>query len=233
MEIVAARLGSICPLAPGDEDVGPVISAAGRRVVVLGGGDTGSDCVGTSHRQGAASVTQIELLPRPPDARTSEMPWPFWPLVLRTSSSHEEGGARDFSILTKRFTGDGAGRVAGLEAVRLYWHARDGREVMEEAEGSELVVEADLVLLALGFLGPETEGPIAELGVALDARGNVAADTETFRTSLDGVFACGDLRRGQSLVVWAIWEGRQAARSVDRWLMGETRLPASPLADSV
>jgi glutamate synthase (NADPH/NADH) small chain len=202
------------------------ILASGKRVVILGGGDTGSDCLGTSNRQGAASVHQFELLPQPPDRRTPDMPWPYWPMILRSSSSHEEGVIRDWSINTKRFLGEN-GKVTELEAVRLEWsQGNNGRPQMKEVPGSEFRLKTDLVLLALGFLGPE-QGPIAELGVKTDERSNVAAD-ENYMSSVAGVFACGDARRGQSLVVWAIWEGRECARGVDKYLMGRTDLPASP-----
>jgi glutamate synthase (NADPH/NADH) small chain len=209
-------------IAPEEE-----ILAGGRDVVVLGGGDTGSDCVGTSHRQHARSVTSIELLERPPDRRSPATPWPLWPLVFRTSSSHEEGGMRDFSVLTKRFEGR-AGRVERLHAVRLEWGPPDasGRREMREIPGSEFSMPADLVLLALGFVHPVHEGLVKDLGVRLDPRGNVLADTQAFATSEPGVFAAGDCRRGQSLVVWALWEGREAARAVDRYLVGESWLQA-------
>lgn len=204
------------------------ILATGKRVVILGGGDTGSDCLGTSNRQGAISVHQFELLPRPPEERTEDIaPWPYWPMILRTSSSHEEGVIRDWSINTKRFSGDAQGRVKKLHAVRLEWiKGSDGRWSMQEIPGSDLEIDCDLVLLALGFVGPEREGLLSDLGVALTERGNVAVDD--WMTSVAGVFACGDMRRGQSLVVWAIWEGRECARAVDRYLMGHTDLPASP-----
>jgi glutamate synthase (NADPH/NADH) small chain len=209
-------------IAPEEE-----ILAGGRDVIVLGGGDTGSDCVGTSHRQHARSVTSIELLERPPDRRSPATPWPLWPLVFRTSSSHEEGGMRDFSVLTKRFEGR-AGRVERLHAVRLEWGPPDasGRREMREIPGSEFSMPADLVLLALGFVHPVHEGLVKDLGVRLDPRGNVLADTQAFATSEPGVFAAGDCRRGQSLVVWALWEGREAARAVDRYLVGESWLQA-------
>ena len=204
------------------------ITAKGKRVVILGGGDTGSDCLGTSNRQGAVSVHQFELLPKPPEQRTSDMPWPDWPMILRSSSSHEEGVVRDWSINTKRFSGE-HGVVKKLHAVRLEWKKGDnGRMSMIEIPGSDFEMEADLVLLALGFLGPDRQGLISELGVKLDERGNLAVDGD-YMSSIPGVFACGDARRGQSLVVWAIWEGREAARGIDKYLMGETFLPASPL----
>jgi glutamate synthase (NADPH/NADH) small chain len=195
-------------------------------VVILGGGDTGSDCVGTSLRQGAASVLSNELMPRPPMERPDATPWPEWPLILRTSSSHEEGGEREFAILTKRLVGT-QGKLTGIEAVRLAWEGEGAARQMREIEGSAFTIEADLCLLALGFVGPEP-ALLEALGVAQTDRGAVDADTEVFSTSLPGVFACGDARRGQSLVVWAIWEGREAARAVDVALMGESRLPSSP-----
>jgi len=201
------------------------ILATGKHVVILGGGDTGSDCVGTSHRQGAKSVTSIELLERPPDERSEKTPWPMWPLMYRSSSSHEEGGERDFAVLTKRFEGKD-GRVTRLHAVRVRFGEPDasGRPRMEEIPGSEFSIPADLVLLAMGFVHPVHEGLVSNLGLKLDGRGNVRADTRRFATSEPGVFAAGDCRRGQSLVVWAQWEGREAARAVDEHLMGESRL---------
>jgi len=218
----------------GDE-VPNQILATGKNVVILGGGDTGSDCLGTSNRHGARSVHQFELLPQPPESRKEAgpapglAPWPYWPMILRTSSSHEEGVVRDYSINTKKFTGDEHGNVKKLHCVRLEWKkGDDGRMQMVEIPGSEFEIDCDLVLLALGFLGPEQPGPIRDLGLELDARGNVKADA-SYMSSVPGVFACGDLRRGQSLVVWAIWEGREAARGVDAWLMGRTDLPSSPL----
>jgi glutamate synthase (NADPH/NADH) small chain len=204
--------------------VGPVISAEGKRVVVLGGGDTGSDCVGTAIRQGAASIVQVELLPKPPADRSPDTPWPLWPNILRTSSSHEEGAksgklTRDWSVLTKALVGSG-GQVRGLKAVRLEWTATggNGKYQMKEIPGTEFEIDADLVILALGFLGPQREGMLQELGLELDIRGNVACNNE-YMSSVPGVFAAGDMRRGQSLVVWAIHEGRQAAGAVDRYLM--------------
>jgi glutamate synthase (NADPH/NADH) small chain len=206
-------------------DSGEAILASGKRVVILGGGDTGSDCVGTSHRQGAKSVTSLELLERPPDLRSPSTPWPLWPHMFRSSSSHEEGGARDFGVMTKRFSGS-RGRVEALEAVRVCLGAPDGagRRTLEEVPGSAFELPCDLVLLALGFVNPVQQGVLADLGVRLDPRGNVGADTRDFATSEAGVFAAGDVRRGQSLVVWALWEGREAARAVDRYLMGDSRL---------
>jgi len=202
------------------------ISAAGKRVVILGGGDTGADCLGTAHRHGAAAVYQFELLPKPPLARDDTMPWPNWPMILRTSGAHEEGGIRDWSINTKAFTGRN-GRVERLHAVRVEFGPSDpvtGRRAMNEVPGSEMEIETDFVLLAMGFTGPERGGVLKEMGVKLDARGNVQAD-QNYMTSIPGVFAAGDMRRGQSLVVWAIAEGREAARGIDQHLMGKTTLP--------
>jgi glutamate synthase (NADPH/NADH) small chain len=200
------------------------ITAKGKRVVILGGGDTGSDCHGTALRQGAVSVHSFELLPKPPEHPTASIPWPYWPMILRTSTSHEEGGFRDWSINTKRFSG-AKGKVQKLHGVRVEFGSPDapGRRPMDEVPGSEFEMEVDMVLLALGFLGPEKEGMIKQLGLKLDPRGNVATDGE-YMTSEPGVFAAGDMRRGQSLVVWAISEGRQAARAVDKYLMGSTVL---------
>ncbi len=194
--------------------------ATGKHVVVIGGGDTGSDCVGTSNRQGAASVTQIEIMPQPPEKENKLLTWPDWPLKLRTSTSHEEGVERDWAILTKRVASTD-GQVTGLDCVRVEWV--DGK--MQEIAGSEFTLKADLILLAMGFIGPRKPGLIDQSGVALDARGNVAANVTDYRTSDPQIFACGDMRRGQSLVVWAIREGRQAARAVDEALMGASELP--------
>jgi glutamate synthase (NADPH/NADH) small chain len=186
--------------------------ATGKRVVIIGGGDTGADCLGTSHRQKAASVHQFEILPKPPDERAPHTPWPLWPLQLRSESSHEEGGIRDWSIATTRFTGDAYGNVSQLHAVRV-----GPAPKFEPVPGSEFTLDADLVLLAMGFTGPRPGGILGQLGVALDARGNVAANDD-YSTNVPGVFAAGDMRRGQSLVVWAIAEGRQAAEGVNRFL---------------
>jgi glutamate synthase (NADPH/NADH) small chain len=201
------------------------LTATGKRVVVIGGGDTGSDCVGTSNRQGAKSVTQFELLPQPPEHEDKPLVWPYWPVKLRTSSSHEEGCARDWAVATKRFEGKG-GKVERLVAVRVEWQkGADGQTKMVEVAGSEFVLEADLVLLAMGFVSPVQKGLLDELGVERDARRNVKAGTDDYRTTVDKVFAAGDMRRGQSLVVWAIREGRQCARAVDEFLMGASELP--------
>ncbi|MBI3953794.1 MAG: glutamate synthase subunit beta [Chloroflexi bacterium] len=209
------------------EQIAPAerITAAGKRVVILGGGDTGADCLGTAHRQGAVQVHQFEILPEPPQARRPDNPWPQWPQVLRSSPAHEEGGSRDYSISTVAFSGRD-GKVRKLHAVRVEWVAPDGtgRPVMREVPGSEFELETELVLLALGFLGPERSGLLAGLGVKLDARGNVQVDRNRM-TSVPGVFAAGDSVRGASLVVWAIAEGREAARGVDLHLMGTTGLP--------
>jgi glutamate synthase (NADPH/NADH) small chain len=200
------------------------INAKGKKVVVIGGGDTGSDCVGTSNRHGAASVTQFELLARPPEQENGPLTWPYWPIKLRSSSSHEEGCGRDWSVATKEFIGE-KGKLKALKAVRLEW--KDGK--MAEIAGSDFIVECDLVFLAMGFLGP-VGGVLDAFGVSKDARGNAAADTEgdgprAYATNVAKVFAAGDMRRGQSLVVWAIREGRQCARAVDEFLMGSSQLP--------
>ena len=201
------------------------IMATGKHVVVIGGGDTGSDCVGTSNRHGAKSVAQFELLPQPPECEEKPLVWPYWPIKLRSSSSHDEGCNRDWAVATKRFEGRN-GKVEKLVAARVAWQKDEkGQMVMREVPGSEFEMKADLVLLAMGFLGPVHTGLLAGLEVAKDPRGNVAADTESYRTSVPKVFAAGDMRRGQSLVVWAIREGRQAARAVDEFLMGCSELP--------
>jgi glutamate synthase (NADPH/NADH) small chain len=205
------------------------IMATGKHVVVIGGGDTGSDCVGTSNRHGARSVTQWELLPQPPASENKQLTWPYWPVKLRTSSSHEEGVARDWSITTKRFNGDGQGRVKSLTAARVDWQKdpMTGQMKMVEVPGTEFEVAADLVLLAMGFVAP-VAAVLESFGVDKDARGNARATTDgagCYRTNVDKVFAAGDMRRGQSLVVWAIREGRQCARAVDEYLMGSSTLP--------
>ena len=201
------------------------IMATGKHVVVIGGGDTGSDCVGTSNRHGAASVTQFELMPMPPEEEDRPLTWPDWPIKLRTSSSHDEGCERDWSVTTKRFEGSN-GKVEKLIAARVEWSRNpDGRMEMKEIPDSEFEIKADLVLLAMGFVNPVHEGVVTEMGVALDARGNVQANTDEYKTSKDKVFVAGDMRRGQSLVVWAIREGRQCARSIDEFLMGASELP--------
>ena len=194
------------------------IRAASKRVVIIGGGDTGADCLGTTHRQNPISVTQFELLPKPPDERSPSTPWPLWPMQLRSESSHEEGGIRDWSVSTTSFTGDEHGNVRRLHAIRV-----GPAPNFEPVPGTEFTLEADLVLLAMGFLGPVKSGMVEQLGVKLDPRGNIATD-DNYMSSVPGVFAAGDMRRGQSLVVWAITEGRKAARSVDVYLMGESKL---------
>jgi glutamate synthase (NADPH/NADH) small chain len=198
-------------------------------VVVIGGGDTGSDCVGTSNRQGAKSVTQFELLPQPPVTENKELTWPYWPIKLRTSSSHEEGVARDWAVNTRAFLDDGKGNVKALQCVRVEWKKDEntGRLNMVEVPGSEFEIPADLVLFAMGFVAPAAT-LLDAFGVEKDPRGNARATTEgaaSYRTSVDKVFAAGDMRRGQSLVVWAIREGRQCARAVDEYLMGNSALP--------
>jgi glutamate synthase (NADPH/NADH) small chain len=201
------------------------ILAGGKHVIVIGGGDTGSDCVGTSNRQGAKSVTQFELLAQPPLEENKPLVWPYWPVKLRSSSSHEEGCNRDWAVATKRFEGHD-GKVEKLIAARVEWQPGSNRQmVMREVPGSEFELKADLVLLAMGFLGPVHSGLMEQLQIAKDPRGNVAADTDSYRTSVPKVFAAGDMRRGQSLVVWGIREGRQAARAVDEFLMGSSELP--------
>jgi glutamate synthase (NADPH/NADH) small chain len=201
------------------DQVADQILATGKRVVIIGGGDTGADCLGTSHRQGARSVTQFELLPKPPDHRSPATPWPQWPMQLRVESSHEEGGTRDWSVNTVKFTGDGHGHVKELHAIQV-----SPPPAFRPQPGTEFTLDADLVLLAMGFTGPVRNGMIEQLGVELDQRGNVATGAD-YMSSVPGVFAAGDMRRGQSLVVWAIAEGRKAARGVDAYLMGESRLP--------
>ena len=203
------------------------ISARGKRVVIIGGGDTGADCLGTVHRQGALSVHQFELLPRPPDTRAPDNPWPQWPNIFRVSSAHEEGGERVYAVSTQRFVGE-AGRVTRLDAVMVDMLREGGRLDFRPVAGSEFTLDVDLVLLAMGFVGPEKPGMLSDLGVKLTERGNVWRDAQ-WMTSVPGVFACGDMQRGQSLIVWAIAEGRSAARGVDTYLMGRSNLPA-PLA---
>jgi glutamate synthase (NADPH/NADH) small chain len=208
----------------GDLDHNP-IHARGQRVVIIGGGDTGADCLGTAHRQGAASVHQFEIMPRPPDERAESTPWPLWPLMFRTASAHEEGGERVYSVTTTEFVGDDEGNLVGLRGHEVESGTVDGRPTFEKIDGSEFDLSCDLVFLAMGFVGPEKPGLLADLGVDLTERGNVARDDQ-WSTNVDGVFVCGDMGRGQSLIVWAIAEGRSAAAAVDRHLMGETLLPA-------
>ncbi len=200
------------------------ILATGKHVVVIGGGDTGADCVGTANRQGAASVTQLELLPMPPEVPDKLLTWPNWPTKLRTSTSHDEGCERMWAVSTTEFTG-ADGKLTGLNGVGVDWKRVDGSWEMTNVAGSEFELKADLVLLAMGFVSPVHEGLVQELSVAVDQRGNIAASTDDYATSVPGVFAAGDMRRGQSLVVWAIKEGRQCARAVDQFLMGHSDLP--------
>jgi glutamate synthase (NADPH/NADH) small chain len=204
------------------------ISAAGKAVIIIGGGDTGADCLGTVHRQGARAVHQFEILPRPPDSRAADNPWPQWPNVYRVSSAHEEGGVREYAVSTRRFIGDAGGRVRALEAVQVEMVREGGRMSFREVPGSERELPCELVLLAMGFVGPERPGMLEALGVKLTERGNVWRDA-AWMTSVPGVFTAGDMQRGQSLIVWAIAEGRSAARGVDAYLMGRSDLPA-PLA---
>jgi glutamate synthase (NADPH/NADH) small chain len=199
------------------------ISAEGKKVVIIGGGDTGADCLGTAHRQGATSIVQFELLPKPPKDRAYDNPWPNWPNIFRTSSAHEEGGEREYSILTKEFIGEN-GKVKQLKTVHVEFVDEGGRKVMKEIAGTEKTMDADLVLLAMGFLGPERKGMLDQLGVEINQRGNVTTNDDKM-TSVPGIFAAGDMSRGQSLVVWAIREGRQAAKFIDKYLMGATDLP--------
>jgi glutamate synthase (NADPH/NADH) small chain len=208
----------------GDLDRSP-IHAEGKRVVIIGGGDTGADCLGTSHRQGATSVHQFEIMPRPSESRPAENPWPTWPIVYRTSSAHEEGGERVYAVNTLEFLGDANGNLTGLRAVEVASEVVDGRPTFVPVEGSEFEIPCDLVFLAMGFVGPEGGGVLEQLGVDLDVRGNVARD-DSWSTNVDGVFVAGDMGRGQSLIVWAIAEGRSVAAAVDTWLMGETMLPS-------
>jgi glutamate synthase (NADPH/NADH) small chain len=202
-----------------------LIDAKGKKVVVIGGGDTGSDCVGTAHRQGAESVVQIELLPKPAECRTGDYPWPAYPLLLKTSSSHEEGGERHWSVLTKKFVGE-KGKVKKLQCVRVEFEEAEGNvcPAMKEVPGSGFEIDADLVILAVGFLHAEHKGAVSDLDISVDERGNIKTD-KNYMTSKDKVFSAGDMRRGQSLVVWAISEGRKCARAIDEFLMGKSDLP--------
>jgi glutamate synthase (NADPH) small chain len=201
------------------------ITAKDKHVIIIGGGDTGADCLGTAHRQGAASVHQLELMPQPPSMRAADNPWPQWPLIYRVSSAHEEGGERLFAVSTQRFSGDDKGRVKGLHAVKVEQVKKDGRVQFVPVEGSEFALPADLVLLAMGFTGPEKGTLLGDLGVTMTERGTVARDAR-WMTNVPGVFTAGDMQRGQSLIVWAIAEGRSAAHAIDVFLMGESKLPA-------
>lgn len=201
------------------------ILATDKNVLVIGGGDTGSDCVGTSNRHRAKSVTQIELMPKPPAERTERDPWPLWPMILRTSSSHEEGCTRDWAILTKEFVGDKEGNLKAIKLARIEWKVNEqGKTYFEEMPGSEHEIPCELALLAIGFMHTEPKGIVQELGLKLDARGNIEASEGNYQTNIPNIFSAGDARRGQSLVVWAISEGREAARSVDQYLMGHSEL---------
>lgn len=208
------------------EPVTKELSAEGKKVMVIGGGDTGSDCVGTSNRHGAISVTQIELLERPPQDRTINMPWPQWPATLRTSTSHQEGCERKWALFTKEFVGDGNGNLKAIKLAEMGWSEPEPgkKPKWEEVEGTEFEVECDLALLAIGFVHPQQEGLLNDLGLEYDERGNVKASTKDYKTGQDKVFVCGDMRRGQSLVVWAISEGRECAYNVDKFLMGTSSL---------
>ncbi len=202
----------------------PVITAHGKRAVVIGGGDTGADCLGTALRQGAASVHQLEIMPRPPEVRSASQPWPTYPMTYKVTSAHEEGGERIYAVNTECFLGDDRGRVRALCAHEVEQRFDDGRMTFEKIEGTEFELPCEIVFLAMGFVGPQREGMVEQLGVDLDARGTVARDDQ-FRTSVENVWVCGDMGRGQSLIVWAIAEGRSCAAAVDRSLMGHTLLP--------
>ena len=206
-------------------EAGQLIDAKGKKVLVIGGGDTGADCVGTAHRQGASCVIQIEVMPKPAECRTEEMPWPKYPMILKTSTSHEEGGQRQWAVLTKKFSGEN-GQIKKVSCVRVEFPGKDaqGCPLMKEAAGSEFEIEADLVFLAIGFSRPEHQGLVEDLNLRLDPRGNIQTD-DNYMSSKKGVFSAGDMRRGQSLIVWAISEGRRCARAIDEYLMGESRLP--------
>jgi len=212
-------------ICEGDPKPDNFISAEGKHVIIIGGGDTGADCLGTVNRQGCASVHQLEIMPKPPKTRPEDNPWPEWPRIFRTASAHEEGVERVYSVSTKRFIDDGHGNVSGLELVNVELKNVDGRMSFEEVPGSEKILPCELALLAMGFTGPEQGGMLDQLGVELTDRGNVARD-KNWMTNVDGVFTAGDMQHGQSLIVWAISEGRSAAASVDKYLMGETDLPA-------
>jgi glutamate synthase (NADPH/NADH) small chain len=201
------------------------ITAQDKHVIIIGGGDTGADCLGTAHRQGARTVHQLELMPMPPETRASDNPWPQWPQIFRVSTAHEEGGERLYSVSTQRFTGDANGHVRALHAVKVEMAKKDGRLQFVPVPDSEFEIPADLVLLAMGFVGPEKGPLVNEFGITLSERGNVARD-DRWMTNVPGVFTAGDMQRGQSLIVWAIAEGRSAARAIDEYLTGESQLPA-------
>jgi glutamate synthase (NADPH/NADH) small chain len=212
-------------LCEGDAKPENFISAEGKNVVIIGGGDTGADCIGTAHRQGAKSVTSLEIMPRPPEKRSPNNPWPEWPFIFRTTSAHEEGGERLYSVSTKRFIGDENGNLRELELVTVEMQREAGRVVFNEVPGTTERIPCELVLLAMGFTGAEKEGMLEQLGVCITDRGNVWRD-ENWMTSVPGIFTAGDMQHGQSLIVWAISEGRSAARGVDEYLMGSSDLPA-------
>ncbi len=212
-------------ICEGDPKPDHLITAKGKHVIIIGGGDTGADCLGTANRQGAKSVHQLEIMPRPPETRPQDNPWPEWPRIFRTASAHEEGVERIYAVSTKRFIDDGNGRVRALELTDVKIKTVDGRPSFQEIPGSERTLPADLVLLAMGFLGPEKPGMLEQLGVVLNERGNVARD-KNWMTNVAGIFTAGDMQRGQSLIVWAIAEGRSAARGIDQYLMGSSDLPA-------
>jgi glutamate synthase (NADPH/NADH) small chain len=207
------------------------ITAKDKHVVIIGGGDTGADCLGTAIRQGAATIHQFEILPRPPDERTDTMPWPTYPMIYRVSSAHEEGGERVYAVNTECFLGDDDGKLRALRAHEVEQKFVDGRIVFEKIEGTDFELPCELVLLAMGFVGPQRAGLLEQLGVQLNERGNVARNSD-FQTTVDNVFVAGDMGRGQSLIVWAIAEGRSCAAAVDRWLMGETLLPTAIAPDA-
>jgi len=215
----------------GDQAESP-ISAHEKHVVIIGGGDTGADCLGTAIRQGAATIHQFEIMPRPPDERVETMPWPTYPMLYRVTSAHEEGGERVYAVNTECFLGDDDGNLRALRAHEVEQRIVDGRMTFEKIEGTDFELPCELVLLAMGFVGPQREGLLEQLGVELNARGNVARDDQ-FRTNLPNVFVAGDMGRGQSLIVWAIAEGRACASAVDAYLMGETLLPAPITPDAV
>ncbi len=213
-------------LCEGDDRPDNFISAEGKHVVIIGGGDTGADCLGTANRQACASVHQLEIMPKPPSVREENNPWPEWPRIFRSASAHEEGVERVFSVSTRRFLDDGKGNVKALELIKVELKNVDGHIFFEEIAGSEQILPCDLALLAMGFVGPEKAGLLAQLGLELDDRGNVLTDPDTWMTSVKGVFCAGDMHRGQSLIVWAIAEGRSAAHGIDAYLMGSSNLPA-------
>jgi len=213
-------------ICEGDIEPKNFINAKGKNVVIIGGGDTGADCLGTANRQGAKSVHQLEILPKPPNVRAEDNPWPEWPRIFRTASAHEEGVERVYSVSTEKFIDDGKGNVKALQVSKVEMKNLNGQIIFEKVKDSTQEITCDLVLLAMGFVGPEKVGMLEQIGVQLDNRGNVAADKNTWMTNIEGVFSAGDMRRGQSLIVWAIAEGRSAAAGIDKYLMGNTDLPA-------